>query len=151
MQIDIDFEVYKALTALRESEADTYNDALRKLLGLPPATVRSDAATEIARLLAFPPRNTKTKSDPVAEALLKGSAWFNNVIFPEGTAFRATYKGETHYAQIKDGRWIGDDGVVRTSPSEAAGAISKTNVNGWRFWHARRPGDAEWRRLDELK
>ena len=33
--IEIDFEVYKELVALRDSEEVTYNDVLRKLLKLP--------------------------------------------------------------------------------------------------------------------
>jgi predicted CopG family antitoxin len=32
MQIDIDFDVFKALTALRQSEIDSYNDVLRRVL-----------------------------------------------------------------------------------------------------------------------
>lgn len=35
-QIEIDFEVYKALVGQLESESDSYNDALRRLLSLPP-------------------------------------------------------------------------------------------------------------------
>jgi len=32
MQIDIDFDVFKALTILREGEGDSYNSVLRRLL-----------------------------------------------------------------------------------------------------------------------
>ncbi|MBO9576291.1 MAG: DUF4357 domain-containing protein [Sphingobium sp.] len=151
MQIEIDFDVYKALTARRESEADGYNSVLRRVLGLPPSpTANAGAASEIARLLSHS-QHSAGKPDRVVEALLQGGAWFNNVGFPEGTAFRAIYKGTPHLAQIKDGRWVGTDGIVRNSPSEAASAISGTNVNGWRFWYALRPGDTEWRRLDEFR
>lgn len=38
MNIDIDFEVYKALTAELESEQDSYNDVIRRLLGLQKTT-----------------------------------------------------------------------------------------------------------------
>lgn len=37
MQIDIDFEVFKALTALRHNETHSYNSVLRELLKLDPA------------------------------------------------------------------------------------------------------------------
>jgi len=157
MRVEIDFDVFKALTALRQREADSYNDVLRRLLDLPVADPQEslrDATTqdEIARLLVQGLNDTgRNKVDPVLAALAQSGAWFNNVFFPEGTAFRATYKGSTYYAQIKGGLLVTDDGVVRTSPSDAASAISGTNVNGWRFWHARRPGDSGWTRIDEFK
>lgn len=80
-----------------------------------------------------------------------GGVWFNGVHLPDSTKLRATYKGKTFLAEIKNGRWVDSDGITRTSPSEAASAISKTNVNGWRFWYALVPGDTLWIRLDELK
>jgi hypothetical protein len=130
VQIDVDFEVFKALTALRESEADTYSHVLRRILNLPDQMIRlGDLAAPGIRL----------------------GVWFGNVHFPDGTRFRATYKGQTFTAEIRDERWVDQDGVPRNSPSEAAGAISGTNVNGWRFWSAQRPGDTEWYKLDELK
>jgi hypothetical protein len=128
VQIEIDFEVFQALTALRKSEADSYNHVIRRLLKLPSGGL--------------------TLGD--VDKVMFG-AWFGNVHFPEGTKFRATYKGQTFLAQIKNGQWVGGDGIVRSSPSNAASAISGTNVNGWRFWYAQRPGDPAWQRLDELK
>lgn len=128
MQIEIDFEVFKELTARRASEADSYNHVIRRLLGLPSSSLTLD---DVDKLMF--------------------GAWFGNIHFPEGTKFRATYKGQTFVAEIRGGQWIGGDGVARSSPSSAASAISGTNVNGWRFWYAQRPGDPAWRRLDELK
>ena len=87
----------------------------------------------------------------VLVALGFSGAWIGNVHFPNGTRFRATYKGRTYHAQIKDDVWIGEDGIVRRSPSEAASAISDTNVNGWRFWFGIRPSEDEWKRLDEFR
>jgi hypothetical protein len=129
MEIEIDFEVFQKLTALRKGESDSYNHVIRRLLQLPSG-------------------GGLTMSD--VDQVMFG-AWFGNTHFPEGTKFRATYKGQTHLAQIRGGQWVGGDGVVRSSPSNAASAISRTNVNGWRFWYAQRPGDPAWRRLDELK
>lgn len=156
MQIEIDFDVFKELTARRESEADSYNSVIRRLLKLPVANAL--AAYEAPRnALAPHPDNAlaayaRAHAPPVnALAFALGGAWFDNIHFPEGTDFRATYKGQTFSAQIREGRWIGSDGIVRTSPSAAAGAISGTNVNGWRFWYFRRPGDADWSRMDVLK
>jgi hypothetical protein len=130
MQIEIDFDVFKALTALRDSEVDSYNSVIRRLLNLPSGMMKlSDLATAGTRF----------------------GLWLGDVHFPEGTKFRATYKGQTYTAEIKNDKWVDQDGTPRNSPSEAAGAISGTNVNGWRFWHAQRPGDPTWRRLDDLK
>ena len=127
--IDVDFEVYKALTVMRPDEATTVNDVLRKLLHL-------DAKVEA----------------PIAAA---GSAIagceFKGVVLPNGTEFRVTYKGRTYTAAIKEGAWIGEDGIRRNSPSDAACAITKGNVNGWRFWKVKRPGDGDFRVLEDLR
>lgn len=124
--IDVDFDVYKELTVRRQSESDTYNDVIRRLLKLGQAAVSK------------------------LSNVTKG-ANFKGVLFPDGTLFRVTYKGRTYNAEIKDGSWIGEDGVPRASPSEAAHAITETNVNGWRFWSCKRPGDISWQVMDRLR
>lgn len=141
MQIEIDFEVFKALTVRRENEADSYNNVVRRLLELP---VESDEVKD-AEMLFGHPLSAETR------ARIGYGVWFGAVHLPEATKLRATYKGTTYWAEISDGKWIDDQGNTRRSPSDAAGAISGTNVNGWRFWHVQRPGDPEWRRLEELK
>ena len=172
MQIEIDFEVFKTLTALRESEADSYNAVIRKLLNLPNQNalnvlldkVPPNAIVGTVNALATHPTkrgifgnrlptNALAKDGSIGGILARylQGAWFGNTHFPEETKFRATYKGQTYYAQIKDGAWLGQDNVVRTSPSDAASAISGTNVNGWKFWHAQHPDDPSWRRLDEFR
>lgn len=167
MQIDIDFQVFKALTALRESESDSYNAVIRRLLSLPVAdnSLTTAAFKEVANALATASAgvqrsglfgsaaNAQARSTDQSNALahLLGGIWFGNIHFPNGTKFRATYKGRTYSAAITNGQWVGEDGIVRRSPSDAASAISNTNVNGWRFWHVQLPGDPTWRKLDELK
>jgi hypothetical protein len=142
MQIEIDFEVFKALTARLESETDTYNEAIRRLLSLPASeTALLPGEFDVPGLPA--PGNALS---PFA-----GGVWFSNVYFPNGTMFRATYKGKTYRARVQDSQWIDELGIVRTSPSDAASAITQTNVNGWRFWFAKRPHDEDWQRLDVLK
>lgn len=142
MQVEIDFEVFKALTAHLRDESDTYNEAIRRLLQLPA----SDLGPQVGQFetIGIPGQ---------LNALVGGTSgvWFSNVFFPEGTLFRATYKGQTHYASIRNGTWLDSYGVSRNSPSDAASAISNTNVNGWRFWFARRPSDLDWQRLDALR
>lgn len=171
MQIDIDFQVFKALTTLRESESDSYNAVIRRILNLPtvmpnalamfadppsaPPNALAVAASKLRKqgLLGGEKTNALADDRPVNGLLSKfaGGVWYGNVHFPEGTKFRATYKGQTHHAEIKDGRWVDADGIARNSPSEAASTISNTNVNGWRFWFAQLPGDPSWRKLEELK
>lgn len=173
MQIGVDFEVFKALTMLRESEADSYNAVIRRLLKLPVenalAAYASSATAsdpqENALLSAVPAEQRKglfgsgkyrnalapdANVEGILSKYLKG-VWFNNVHFPDGTKFRATYKGRTFLAEIRGSQWIGEDGIARSSPSDAASAISHTNVNGWRFWFVQMPGDPSWRRMDELR
>ncbi len=149
MQIEIDFDVFKALTARRISEADSYNSVIRQLLQMPASQeeLSTGENPDLPSWRGNGMRNAAAKA--IAEA--GGNVYFGNTCFPNGTRFRATYKGQTYQAEVRDGRWIGADGIARRSPSDAAGAISGTNVNGWRFWHVMRPGDPNWRRLDELK
>lgn len=142
MQIEIDFEVFKALTGRLESETDSYNEAIRRLLGL-PATQAALLPGEID-VPGFP-------SPGNALGPFAGGVWFSNVYFPNGTNFRATYKGKTYRARVQNSQWIDELGFIRTSPSDAASAITRTNVNGWRFWFTKRPTDEDWQRMDELK
>ena len=152
MQIEIDFDVFKALTALREHEGDTYNHVLRRMLGLP-----NQQENTLNAMLSGPDLGdlvsalSKGPSPLNALSPFTDGAWFNGVFFPNGTKLRASYKGDTYFAEIKGGQWVDSNGIVRTSPSDAASAISGTNVNGWRFWHAQGPGDSTWRRLDEYQ
>ena len=145
MQIEIDFEVFKALTSHLESEADSYNEVIRRLLKLP--------ATQSALLpgeIDAPGLPAPAEGQGIL-ALMAGGVWFSNVYFPNGTQFRATYKGKSYRGRVQNSQWIDDFGLVRTSPSEAASAVTQTNVNGWRFWFAKRPHDDDWQRLDMFK
>jgi hypothetical protein len=142
MQIDIDFEVFKGLTARLQNEADSYNEVIRRLLGLP--------STDLAPGLIEMSEQGEAWSMESAGGELKG-VWYGRTFFPDGTAFRSTYKGRTYFAEVKDGRWLSSDGVERRSPSDAASAISQSNVNGWKFWYGKRPMDTDWYRLDEFR
>lgn len=144
MQIDIDFDVFKALTAMRESESDTYNSVIRRLLELPPAQM-------LLRDLVNMGTNSQLRRITPETAEMQLGIWFGQKHFPDQTKFRATYKGRTYLAEIISGKWVGEDGIVRRSPSDAASAISGTNVNGWRFWHAQIPPSQDWHRLDEYR
>ena len=73
--IEVDFDVYKALTSRRPTEDVSENEVLRDILGLSPK--RQRAASTVA-----------TSSD-ANDWIVKG------VRFPVGTEFRASYKGQT--------------------------------------------------------
>lgn len=141
MTIEIDFDVYKALTARRGDETVSYNDVLRALLGL------SQPAAGLRRLFGL------DGGKPAALESSKGGTtdWFyKGIRFPPGTSLRAKYKGQVHNARIERGGIV-VGGKRFATPSDAARAVTGTNVNGWRFWQCRLPGDAGWRRLDALR
>jgi hypothetical protein len=125
--IDVTFDTYKELTVRRATEAMTYDEVIRGLLKLPPAT----------------------KETPHPSPSQKG--WIHKgVMLPEAAELRATYKGVLHTARIVNGKWM-QDGVPRGSPSEAAHAVTGNSVNGWMFWEARFPGESKWRLLKSLR
>ncbi len=80
--IDVDFEVFKALTARRDTEGMTENDVIRGLLELPGPADRSKVDAP-------------------------GLSWtVKGVSFPPGTEFRVTYKGRLVYpVWQKTGLW----------------------------------------------
>ena len=136
--IDVDLDVFKALTALIQEEGQSHNDVLRELLSLDSPT-EADISPSV-----FPIENIFAKN------LYAGQFYSRGLVLPSGTELRARYKGEQHFATIIDGKWIDSSGDEQSSPSSAAKAITGNSVNGWRFWEAKRPGDRGWRRLDIL-
>jgi hypothetical protein len=145
MQIEIDFEVYKALTVLRKHERHSYNDVLRELLELDPTVVAEVHPGSLPGIMA-------QVADHFSNNLLGAPGTFvsRGLHLPDGTKLRARYKGGLYHASIVDGCWIDESGTEHSSPSAAATYITGTTVNGWRFWEAQRPTDTEWRRLDML-
>ena len=75
--IEIDFDVFKAITNRRPSEETTENDVLREVFGLPPK-----------------------KGNYLNVLAPEAGDWVTKGIrFPAGTEFRANYKGRTHLAR----------------------------------------------------
>jgi len=126
--IEVDFEVFKAITSRRPSEDVTENDVVRELLGLPPRR---------------PSRPTGVGSAP-GDWVTKG------VRFPAGTEFRATYKGKVYLARV-EGRALVLNNERFDSPSAAAVSITKNPVNGWTFWECRLPGRTGWQLIKSLR
>ena len=134
--IEIDFEVFKALTALRRSESHTYNQVIRDLLDLGTSHPAAFSGLE--------------GMGEAIEKTMLGGFESRGLFLPNGTQLRATHKGKGYSASIRGGQWVAENGQKFTSPSAAASAITQNNVNGWRFWQAKRPSDSEWRNLDAL-
>lgn len=122
--IEVDFDVFKALTGLRATEAVTYNEVVRNLLGL-----------------------GKAPAAPVPET---GGWTWKGVYLPNGTELRAEYKGKAHLAKITGGVWV-QNGKTFGSPSAAAHTITGSGINGWSFWSVKRLGDAGWQQLGKLR
>lgn len=134
--IDIDFDVFKKLTSMRETEAMTYNDVLRRLLGL-------DVPSEI--------HSIKEVSPPVSASQLTSGSWtVKGVTFPAGTEFRASHKGNVILGRVEVGALV-VNGKRFESPSAAAGEITGNSVNGWIFWECKKPGSNSWQMIKSMR
>jgi Protein of unknown function (DUF2924) len=120
MHVEIDFEVFQTLTGRRKSEEDDYNDVIRRLLKLPPKL------------------NSEGKSGD-SEWVSKGFR------FPEGTEFKAEFRGIEYFAAIRGGKFV-YDGIAYNSFSGAAKVITGGQRNGWDFWLQKQPG-GRWRKV----
>lgn len=127
LQIEIDFEAYKKLTNLRENEEVTYNDVIRKLLGLDT--------------IIIPQSNSDSNK---LDWVVKG------VRFPHGTPFRAFHKGVHYDAMVNDGA-LEYNGINYNYPSAAAFSITKTGINGWNFWECKLSEHTSWILISSLR
>lgn len=125
--IEVDFDVFKALTLRRPSENVSENDVLRDLLRL-----------------------TRRKPDTGSANPAAGGWMTKGVQFPAGTEFRANYKGKTYLARV-DGGALVLSGVKHDSPSAAAMSITTKPVNGWTFWECRLPDQAGWKIIKSMR
>lgn len=129
--IQVDFEVFKELTARRSSESVTENDVLRGLLGLNGSN-------------PMPVSRPETRKPQSLSWVSKG------VDFPHGTEFRATYKGQQYTGQVDNGALV-INGERFSSPSAAAVSITENPVNGWRFWECLLPGASRWKIIASMR
>lgn len=136
--IDVEFEVYKALTVLRQSESDTYNDVIRRLLPAGKDILKS-ASPKITGSPVPPPGS--------ASGITSTDAWHTKgVIFPPGTEFRASHRGKPYFGRVESGALV-VNGKRYHSPSAAAVAITGNSVNGWIFWECKRAGSDHWQSI----
>ena len=125
--IEIDFDVFKEITVRRKNESITPNDVLRELFGLDPG------------------------QGPMPKLAQSGKPWVaKGVLFPHGTEFRSSHKGQMYYARIEDGSLI-LNGKKFCSPSAAAIEITGNTVNGWVFWECKFPGKPNWQSINTLR
>jgi hypothetical protein len=125
--IEIDLDVYKRIEAARESFDETENDILRRELKLGPAkTLQPSVTPEGGLNIGY------------------------GVFLPNGTQLQRLYKGKLYRAEVKGGKiWV--HGKSFTSPSGSAIEVTKSSVNGWRFWDVKRPDDKKFKLLIKLR
>lgn len=110
-------------------------------VGIVAAVADDGAARETPRER---PAALNATSSPSGVSLIRG------VPIPNGTRLRKEYKGEMHYAHVQDGGIL-VNGECFTSPSAAARAITRSQVDGWTWWECCLPGKDTWQLLDVLR
>jgi hypothetical protein len=134
--IEIDFDVHKLIEAERTSFDEPENVALRRLLKLPHAS--------------------SVRSSSIVSAVATGAWSGKGVKLPAGTELRMEYRGNEHRGVIENAEWV-IAGMHFKSPSAAAGGVAETkagtrpSLDGWKYWHVKRPGDPSWLSLEALR
>ncbi|MHB9072906.1 MAG: hypothetical protein ACYC6G_05225 [Desulfobaccales bacterium] len=125
--IEIDFDVFKEITIRRKNEGITPNDVLRELFGLEP------------------------RQGPTMQKVQSGKPWVvKGVVFPHGTEFRGSFKGQMYFAKVDDGFLVLNDKKF-SSPSAAAIEVKGYQEDGWRFWECKLPGNQSWQSINTLR
>ncbi len=109
-------------------------------------TVSAEVASAVAA-------SKRTADELLREALLKNSDGLvtkEGVVVPNGTALLAWYKDRSYYANVSNGT-IEIMGKHVYTRSAAAQIVTKGRVNGWEFWKCRRPGDADFIPVKNLR
>ncbi len=142
--IEIDFDVHRVIELERKGFEEPENAALRRLLKLP------EVPHDERHVSANPP-------EVAAGKILHGRPWSGKgVTLPHGTELRMAYRGQIVRGFIDEGVWV-VEGKRTISPSDAAGSAVVTkngerpSLNGWVYWEVKRPNDANWRPLRNLK
>jgi len=132
--IEIDFDVHKIIELERKCFSETPNEVLRRLLKVSGKSPSSQ------------PQEAKT-----------GRPWSGKgVTLPHGTELRMDYNGRQYTGTIDNGEWV-VEGQRFKSPSAAAGGVAltksgkRTNLDGWNYWQAKRPGDTDWVAIKEMR
>lgn len=137
-KIDIDFEIHKLIEAERQNFEEPPYVALRRLLKLPPSSASKVEA-----------HNRPEQGIPFVE---------EGVSIPHGSLARMEYqRGKQVYeGQFLNGKLVvNDQSFDALSPAAVAFAVTKkggsTSLNGWVYWHAKFPGETNWRSLWDMR
>ena len=150
--ISIDFDVFKVITARRASANVSENDVLRDVFGLPtkPTSETGNRGGTNGAGESLP-RSSRFSADAAPNLHTVSREWRSKgVRFPEGTEFRARYKGLLYLGRVSDGALV-VNGMPFNSPSSAAMSITGNPVNGWTFWECRFPGKKSWQTIKSLR
>lgn len=156
--IEIDFDIHKIIETNRTSFEESPNEVLRRILKLQPiekprfvsepSWMHRNGTKEIS---ANPPK-------VVTNGTLSRSGWHGKgVDLPNGTLFHMEYNGEVYSGDIQNGKWCIEGAAPCKSPSDAAcSAVAartgiRPSLNGWIYWHVKRPQDNGWVLIDSLR
>ncbi len=152
--IDIDFDVHKRIEMERRGFDEPPNTVLRRLLGIDPERPSEEAVPP--RPAAGRTNGGASPSSPTGKPAT-GRPWSGKgVELPHGTDLRMNYNGRVHTARIENGQWVAE-GKSFKSPSAAASGVAITkagthpSLDGWKYWHARLPGEHDWVCIDKLR
>ena len=129
--IEIDFDVFKAITARRTSEDVSENDVMREVFGLA--------------------KSSGHRRNGVPEESVSGKFWLSEgVRFPVGMILDHTFRdGRMVVATIVENGVL-VDGKVHGGLSPAGTAVAGYQLNGWRFWGLRSK-NGKWVTADSLR
>ena len=130
--VQIDFDVFKAITARRTREEMSENDVLRDLFELGKA-------------------DEEPADAPIALTTMDGRFWQSEgVKFPVGMKLTHTFRsGHTVEAHVTENGLV-VDGKVYGGLSPAGVAVAGYQLNGWRFWGLLNKG-GKWVTADSLR
>jgi hypothetical protein len=129
--LQVDFDVFKAITARRPHEGISENDVLREMLGLPAL---SDGKTRGSG------RRGPSKSE----------GWKSEgVTFMIGMQLQHRFRGGRVVTARIVQNGVEYDGTVYGGLSPAAAAASGHQANGWQFWEVYTLFG--WRKADTLR
>ena len=151
--IEIDWDVFQAITARRPSQAITPNVVLREVFKKDIERLHRlrPKAGSLARAQGLDPRKKQAQKRSLV------TKWIS---FPHGTQLRGSYLGKIYRAEIDDGHIAvkGLEGNQRfSSLSQAVRAATegeiknKTVHSGWSFWEYLVPDSHIWRKAKKAK
>lgn len=133
--VEIDFDIHKLIESQRRNFSETPNDVLRRLLRLKEQAAPTPSI----------PKDAKKRP------------WTGEgVSLPHGTKIKMSYNQQQYEGEILDGKWC-VEGATFHSPSGAASGSARTKdgestrLDGWNYWHVKRPADTKWVKLRDLR